>query len=163
MKILLIGDNSAMIRLLNNPLTRKLSSLSMNTGTDIYRKLNAEADDFDLIVLQLPMPQSLYAERLYSVRFCQLLKDHLADDGILAVWLPEELLSCRKNYLSELYGSAGAVLSKVFPQVIPSSTLGLSITGVVVRPSSTRGLSLRRESTTIRYRHHRLRQLRMYR
>ena len=120
LKILLIGDNRAMIRLLNNPLTRKLSTLSMNTGTDIYRKLNAEADDFDLIVLQLPMPQSLYAERLYSVRFCQLLKDHLAEDGVLAVWLPEELLSCRKNYLSELYGSAGAVFSKVFPQVKPA-------------------------------------------
>ncbi len=120
LKILLIGDDGAMIRLLNNPLTRKLSSLSMNTGTDIYRKLNAEADDFDLIVLQLPMPRSLYAERLYSVRFCQLLKDHLTDNGVLAVWLPEELLSCRKNYLSELYGSAGAVLSQVFPQVKPA-------------------------------------------
>ena len=120
LKILLIGDSKLMIHLLNNQLTRKLSNISLATGTDIYRKLNAEADDFDLIVLQLPIPQSLYAERLYSVRFCQLLKDHLTEDGVLAVWLPDELLSYRKNYLSDLYGNAGTVLCKVFPQVKPA-------------------------------------------
>lgn len=120
LKILLIGDSKPMIRLLSNPLTRKLSNLSMTSGADIYRKLNAEADDFDLIVLLLPMPRSLYAERLYSVRFCQLLKDHLVEDGVLAVWFPDELLSYSKYYLNDLYGSAGTVFCKVFPQVKPA-------------------------------------------
>lgn len=121
LKILLIGDSVSMIQLLSSsPLTRKLSSHSIAAGTDLYRRLNAESDDFDLIVLQLPLPLSLYAERLYSIHFYQILKDHLADDGVLAVLLPEELLSYQKNYLNELYGSTGTILGKVFPQVKPS-------------------------------------------
>lgn len=121
LKILLIGDSLSMIQQLSNsPLTRKLSSLSISAGMDLYRRLNAEADDFDLIVLQLPLPQSLYAERFYSIHFYQILKNHLTDDGVLAVHLPEELLSYRKNYLNELYGSTGSILGKVFSQVKPS-------------------------------------------
>lgn len=120
LKVLFLGNSHSVIRQLSgNELTRKLTVISLLEGSDIHRKLNVEADDFDLILVQMPLPDNLYAERFYTIRFFQLLKDHLSDHGAAAVWLPEDALEYRKDYLAELYGSTGSILCKVFPHVKP--------------------------------------------
>ncbi|MBO4649107.1 MAG: hypothetical protein J5806_13225 [Lentisphaeria bacterium] len=125
LKILLLSDHPALVRQLSVfPLTRKLVAFSLCDGLDLYRKLNAESDDFDLIVLQLPVPESLSADRLYSSRFFQILKDRLAEDGVLSVWLPEEEF-LPPNRSSELFGRTGADLQKLFPKVIPADSESL--------------------------------------
>ena len=125
LKILLLSDHPQLVRQLSSfPLTRKLVAVSLHDGIDLYRKLNAESDDFNLIVLQLPVPDSLSAERLYSIRFFQILKDRLAEDGVLSVWLTEdELLPPRR--LGDLFGRIGAQLQLLFPKVIPADSESL--------------------------------------
>ena len=121
LKILLLGDDKQILEQLRIfPLTRKLVSVSLRCGSDLYRLLNALPEDFDLIVLLAPCPDSLAAERFYSIRFYQLLRDRLLPHGVLTVWLPEDALVCRKKYVMSLYGSAGASLQQVFPLVKPA-------------------------------------------
>ena len=121
LKVMFIGDSSQVIRQISDcSLVRRLVAVPLKDGTELYHKLNSENDDFDLILIQMPMPDSLYGERFYSVKFCQILKDRLAADGVLAVWLPDEMLLYRKTQLMELYGAAGAIFCQVFPTVKPA-------------------------------------------
>ena len=123
LKVLLLGDSRDEIRQLSEfPLVRKLITISLRNGTNLFRRLNAESDDFDLIILQAPLPDSLYAERLYSIRFYQILKDRLSPSGVLAVWLPNEALFYRKTRILELYGTTGAALGNVFSVVKPAGS-----------------------------------------
>ena len=89
-------------------------------GNDLYHQLNAMPEDFDLIVLLAPCPDSIASERFYAIGFYQILRDHLLPHGVLTFWLPEDVLACRKKYIMSLYGSAGAALLQVFPQVKPA-------------------------------------------
>ena len=121
LKILLIGDDPQLREMLGDfLLVRKLAILSPRSGYDPYRMLHLLAEDFDLILLQAPLPESFFAERFYRLRFYRHLKDHLQEHGVLAVWFPEEALPCRKKYVLDLYGSAGAVLKQVFPVIKPA-------------------------------------------
>ena len=121
LKVMFIGDSVQVIRQLSDvQLVRKLVAVPLKDGTGLYHKLNSESEDFDLILIQMPLPDSLYGERFYSVKFSQILKDRLQPDGVLAVWLPEEMLLCRKNHLRELYGTTGVIFSQVFPNVKPA-------------------------------------------
>ena len=121
LKILLIGADYQTTEMLRTfPLTRKLVALPLLQGTGIHRRLNAETEDFDLIILHSPLPGSLYAESLYSVCFYQLLKDHLAPGGVLTVWLPEDAMIYRRPYVLDLYGFSGSLLKNIFHNVIPA-------------------------------------------
>ena len=121
LKILFLGDSENILKQLTAfPLARKLVSLPLCGGTDIFRKLHSEANDYDLIMFQAPFPDNLYIERLYSIRFCRLLKDRLAPGGVMAFLFPEGGEQCREDQVQDFYGSAGAILQEVFSTVKPA-------------------------------------------
>ena len=123
LKVMFIGDSVQVIHQISDcSLVRRLVAVPLKDGTGLYHKLNSENDDFDLILIQMPLPDSLYGERFYSVKFCQILKDRLASDGVLAVWLPDEMLLYRKSHLLDLYGAVGAIFCQVFPTVKPAGS-----------------------------------------
>lgn len=121
LKVMFIGDSAQVIRQLSDcQLVRKLVAVPLKDGSGLYHKLNVQSEDFDLILIQMPLPDSLYGERFYSVKFCQILKDRLVPDGVLAVWLPDEMLHYRGNQLREFCGAVGAMFVQIFPTVKPA-------------------------------------------
>lgn len=120
LQVLAISDDREMLKKLgDSPLLKKLTVLSPEYG-GVFHQLNIMPEDHDLIILQTPLPDSLYAEKFYRFHFYQLLKDHLEPHGVLVLRLPEEAMHCRKKHILDLYGSAGAVLKQVFPVIKPA-------------------------------------------
>jgi spermidine synthase len=86
--------------------------------------LRTTGDRFDVIVLNLPDPQTAQLNRFYTVEFFRSARDHLAPGGLLALQLrsSEETIS---PDLAEFLRCIRRTLQQVFPQVvaIPGDTI----------------------------------------
>ena len=101
------------------PLTRKLLAVSSMDSTGLYRLLGHAAGEFDLIVLELPMPDNLYALRMYSPENLLKIRQALSEDGVLAVFLPDDvpLDPAGLHRRSGLHDLTGKTLKTIFPSV----------------------------------------------
>ena len=121
LKVMLLGNDPEIAETFSRfPLTRKLVVIPLEDGVDIFRRLNAESNDFDLVFLLAERPDSLFAERQYSIPFYQLLKDRLGPQGVLVVHLPEAAAFYLKRRGLDLHGYIGSILRQVFPSVKPA-------------------------------------------
>ena len=86
--------------------------------------LKATRDTFDVIILNVPDPQTAQLNRYYTVEFFRSARDHLASGGLLALQLrsPEDYISPdRAEFLRCIHHT----LWKVFPYVVavPGETI----------------------------------------
>jgi spermidine synthase len=92
--------------------------------TDGRAFLNATRDNFDVIIVSLPDPQTAQLNRFYTAEFFRSARDHLAPDGLLALQLrsAEEAIS---PDLAEFLRCINRTLHEVFPNVveIPGETI----------------------------------------
>lgn len=95
----------------------KEKKLKLITNTDGRLFVKMAGDKYDLIILNLPPPQTTLINRFYTVEFFQEAKSILSDDGILAF----SLTSC-PDYISQeqrnFYSCLKASLEKVFEEVL---------------------------------------------
>lgn len=107
------------------PLTRKLVHLPLQSpdGQDIFRRLDRLSENFDLIVLLPPFPDTLAAGRFYTPEFFELLKKHLAPGGVAAIRLFGDSTAekIRKERLLDIYGIVSATLRRVYRTVKPAT------------------------------------------
>lgn len=93
---------------------------------DGRRYLNATSDKFDVIILDLPDPQTAQLNRFYTLEFFRTTRDHLAPGGLLALQLrsSEEYIS---PDLAEFLRCIQHTLGQVFPHIeaIPGETIHL--------------------------------------
>jgi spermidine synthase len=86
--------------------------------------LRTAGDRFDVIVLDVPDPQTAQLNRFYTAEFFRSARDHLAPGGLLALQLrsSEETIS---PDLAEFLRCIRRTLQQVFPQVvaIPGDTI----------------------------------------
>jgi spermidine synthase len=86
--------------------------------------LNSTGERYDVIVVNVPDPQSAQLNRFYTVEFFRSARDHLAPDGVLALQLrsSEEAIS---PDLGEFLRCINRTLREVFPNVvaIPGETI----------------------------------------
>ncbi len=86
--------------------------------------LTTARDAFDVIILDLPGPQTAQLNRFYTAEFFRSARDHLAPGGLLALQLPssEDYISPE---LGEFLRCIQHTLRQVFPQVvvIPGQTI----------------------------------------
>jgi len=73
---------------------------------------------YDLILINLPYPTTLQLNRFYTIEFWRLVRELLADDGVVVFPAPGSL-----TYLSpgmrDLHNALHTTLAKVFPHVRP--------------------------------------------
>jgi len=81
---------------------------------DGRRFLTATSDKFDVIIVDVPDPQTAQLNRFYTVEFFRLARAHLAPQGLLAIELrsAEETIS---PDLAEFLRSIRRTLGEVFP------------------------------------------------
>jgi spermidine synthase len=95
----------------------------MHTADGRYY-LRTAGDRFDVIVLNLPDPQTAQLNRFYTAEFFRSARDHLAPGGLLALQLrsSEEFIS---PDLAEFLRCIRRTLEEVFPHVvaIPGDTI----------------------------------------
>jgi spermidine synthase len=105
------------------------TSLSADPRVHIHyadgrRYLRTARDTFDVIILDLPGPQTAQLNRFYTAEFFRSAGDHLAPGGLLALQLPssEEHISPQ---LGEFLRCIHHTLRQVFPfvAVIPGETI----------------------------------------
>jgi len=86
--------------------------------------LKATHDTFDVIILNVPNPQTAQLNRYYTVEFFRSARDHLASGGVLALQLrsSEDYIS---PDLTEFLRCIHNTLRKVFPYVVavPGETI----------------------------------------
>jgi spermidine synthase len=86
--------------------------------------LNATRENFDVIIVSLPDPQTAQLNRFYTAEFFRAAHDHLAPGGLLALQLrsSEEAIS---PDLAEFLRCINRTLHEVFPSVvaIPGDTI----------------------------------------
>jgi spermidine synthase len=86
--------------------------------------LNSTRDRFDVIIVNVPDPQTAQLNRFYTAEFFRSARDHLAPDGVLALQLrsSEEAIS---PDLAEFLRCIDRTLGAVFPSVvaIPGETI----------------------------------------
>ena len=100
------------------PLTRKLLAVSPRNIAGLSRLLDHAAGEFDLIMLELPAPDNLYALRMYSAENLDKIRQALDEDGVLAVLLPDDvLLKSDRHRRFGLHDLTGSILKTVFPSV----------------------------------------------
>jgi spermidine synthase len=91
---------------------------------DARRFLKMTHDRFDVIILDLPDPQTAQLNRFYTVEFFRSARDHLASGGVLAVQLrsSEDYIS---PDLAEFLRCIHRTLGEVFPYIalIPGETI----------------------------------------
>ena len=104
---------------------------------DGRRFLSETKDKFDVIVVDVPDPQTAQLNRFYTVEFFRLARAHLAPDGLFATQLrsSEETIS---PDLAEFLRSIRRTLGEVFPYqaAIPGETIhffGAAEPGVLTR------------------------------
>jgi spermidine synthase len=94
--------------------------------TDGRHYLKAAGDAFDVIILNVPDPQTAQLNRFYTAEFFRSARDHLASGGLLALQLrsSEDYIS---PDLAEFLRCIHRTLGKVFPHVvaIPGETIHL--------------------------------------
>jgi spermidine synthase len=73
---------------------------------------------YDLIILNLPYPTTLQLNRFYTLEFFQMLRELLADEGILVISCPGSL-AYMSDELRDLNAMAYRTLTGVFPYVRP--------------------------------------------
>lgn len=86
-------------------------------STDGRHYLRTARDLFDVIILELPGPQTAQLNRFYTVEFFQSARIHLARGGLLAIRLPssEDYISPE---LAEFLRCIQHTLRREFPQVV---------------------------------------------
>ena len=111
---------------------RAVQDLSKNTmtvpvswiQTDGIRFLTHTKNQYDLIIIATPPPDSAQANRYYTKEFFEVAKSHLHENGILSFSLPRS-----ENYISDTYrfvaSSIYNSLGKVFHEikVVPGQKL----------------------------------------
>lgn len=124
-RILQISEQEKAEGLKQFPLTQELVHLPLHTpdGQDIFRRLDRLPENFDLIVLLPPFPDTLAAARFYTPEFFELLKKHLAPGGVAAIRLFDDQTAkkIRKERLLDIYGVIGATLRRTFRTVKPAT------------------------------------------
>ena len=80
--------------------------------------LKTAGDTFDVIILNVPNPQTAQLNRFYTAEFFRSARDHLAPGGLLALQLrsSEDYIS---PDLAEFLRCIHLTLRKVFPYVVP--------------------------------------------
>jgi spermidine synthase len=73
---------------------------------------------YDLVILNLPYPTTLQLNRFYTLEFFQMLRELLADEGILVISCPGSL-AYMSDELRDLNAMAYRTLTGVFPYVRP--------------------------------------------
>ncbi len=94
--------------------------------TDGRRYLKTTGDKFDVIIVDLPDPQTAQLNRFYTVEFFGSARDHLASEGVLALQLRSSEDYISPN-LAEFLRCIHLTLRQVFPDVvsIPGETIHL--------------------------------------
>jgi spermidine synthase len=83
----------------NNPLLRPLNKGSLTdlrvqvVNEDAWKYLETDQQLYDAIFIDLPDPNNISLSRLYSVAFYTLVKQHLAQDGVMTVQATSPLYS----------------------------------------------------------------------
>ncbi len=73
---------------------------------------------YDLIILNLPYPSTLQLNRFYTLEFFHMLRELLAEDGLLVIGCPGTLTYMSRE-LRDLNAMAYRTLAGVFPYVRP--------------------------------------------
>jgi spermidine synthase len=87
-------------------------------GRLLVREMQGKATEYDLVIANLPYPSTLLLNRFYTVEFFEMVRELLAEDGVMVVAMPGSL-----SYLSDEQRNLNALtyftLKEVFPQVMP--------------------------------------------
>lgn len=85
---------------------------------DPRQYLRANQNHYDLIISRTPTPDSLSANRFYTLEFFRLVHDHLESDGIFVFSLPSkrDIIS---PAIADFNSSILNTLTQVFPFVLP--------------------------------------------
>jgi spermidine synthase len=92
--------------------------IELADGRLLVRKMQGEAAQYDLVIVNLPYPTTLQLNRFYTVEFFQIVRGLLTKDGVVVIVLPGSLsyLSDELRYLNAL---AYYTLQEAFPYVRP--------------------------------------------
>ncbi|MGD0799976.1 MAG: hypothetical protein ABR906_01540 [Terracidiphilus sp.] len=91
---------------------------------DGRRYLNSTHDRFDVIVVNVPDPQTAQLNRFYTAEFFRIARDHLAQGGVFSFQLRSSEESISPD-LQEFLRCINRTLSEVFPYVValPGETI----------------------------------------
>ena len=122
---------------------------------DGRRFLSETNENYDVIIVDVPDPQTAQLNRFYTVEFFRLARAHLAPDGLLATQLrsSEETIS---PDLAEFLRSIRRTLGEVFPYqtAIPGETIhffGAAQSGVLTRDPQLLVSRLRQRKLNTQY------------
>ncbi len=122
---------------------------------DGRRFLSETNENYDVIIVDVPDPQTAQLNRFYTVEFFRLARAHLAPDGLLATQLrsSEETIS---PDLAEFLRSIRRTLGEVFPYqaAIPGETIhffGSAQAGVLTRDPQLLVARLRQRKLSTQY------------
>ena len=112
-----VEDNRWMLRIMKDSLENIADSRLQVLHSDPLRYLRETSKKYDVIILNLPAPSTLQANRFYTCEFFRLAKNRLAPGGVLSFGMPGSI-----NYQSDetvgLYSTLVASLKTVFRNVI---------------------------------------------
>jgi len=92
--------------------------LELVDGRLLVRKMQAQATEYDLVIVNLPYPSTLQLNRFYTVEFFRVVRDLLTENGVLVIPMPGSL-SYLSDELSSLNAIAYSTLQEVFPHIRP--------------------------------------------
>ena len=126
-RIDLIELNPAVLRMANEFFPDSAATLDLRVHPhygDGRAYLSATRDKYDVIIVNLPDPQTAQLNRFYTVEFFRSARDHLATDGLLALQLRSSEESISPD-LAEFLRCIQRTLHEVFPSVvaIPGETI----------------------------------------
>jgi spermidine synthase len=93
-------------------------SLHLVDGRWLVREMQGQAAQYDLVIVNLPYPSTLQLNRFYTVEFLEMVRELLADEGVVVMTTPGSL-SYLSNELRSLNAMVYFTLREVFPEVRP--------------------------------------------
>jgi spermidine synthase len=87
-------------------------------GRLLVRELQTTGAMYDLVIVNLPYPSTLQLNRFYTVEFYEMVRDLLAEDGVVVTAVPASL-SYMSDELRRLNVMVDSTLRAAFPNVRP--------------------------------------------
>jgi spermidine synthase len=122
---------------------------------DGRRYLSETTEKFDVVIVDVPDPQTAQLNRFYTVEFFRLARAHLAPNGLFAIELRSSGETISPD-LAEFLGSIRRTLGEVFPYqaAIPGETIhffGAAEPGVLTRDPQVLVTRLRQRHLNTQY------------
>ena len=108
-------------------------------------------EGYDLVIVNLPYPSTLQLNRFYTAEFFQMVRELLAEDGILVIGCPGTL-TYMSDQLRNLNATVYCTLRQAFPHVRPipgDPTLWMASPSDVLSTAPVEALVQRWEARTI--------------